>query len=209
MHAKLMSPQNLVLIFGGAVVCFGVLLLGAYLFQKSLRRSFKPEEPKPDKLRVGDEAAFALGTVKGVITQLKAEQKDTQEKLVAAERRADENARKFDLLAREIDFGLMIFDAEGFITFSNPQVRKFIAVDTWSRRRYAEIFHDMPALVEVIAQCFETGTEARKNVFAFQGWGEGNKQVELSALPSRDRVGTIEMVACVFRELAPPPNGKE
>ena len=113
----------------------------------------KPDEPKPAKVRVEDEAAFTLATVKAVITQLKADQKATQEKLVAAERRAEENARKFELLAREIDYGLMIFDAEGFITFSNPLVRKVLAVDTWSRRRYGEIFHDIPDLSKLIGEC--------------------------------------------------------
>jgi PAS domain-containing protein len=200
-----LNSQHLILLFGGAVLVFGVLLLGVYLLQKSIGRTLKPEEPKPEKLRVKDEAAFTLATVKEVITQLKAEQKVTQEKLAVAERRAEENTRKFDLLGREINFGLIIFDAEGFITFSNPQVRKVLAVDTWSRRRYVEIFHDMPALTETIAACFETGTEARKKIFEFQGWSESKTDVEVSVLPTRDRVGNLEIVACVFREVTPLP----
>lgn len=206
MHPHL-TPLHLIWLFGGAAVIAGVLLLGAYLFQKSLRRSFRPEEVKPEKVRAESDAAFTLATVKGVMAQLKAEQQSAREKLAAAERLAAENARKFDLLAREIDFGLMIFDAEGYITFSNPQVRKFIAVDTWSRRRYAEIFHDMPGFVEVIAGCFETGTEARRKVFEFQGWADRKTSVEVAVLPTRDPVGTLEIVACVFREVVPPPEG--
>ncbi len=202
MHPHL-SPLHLILILGGAVVGFGILFLGAYLLQRSFNRTFRPEKEKPERTRVGDDAIFASAAVKGVITQLKEEQKTTQEKLAAAERRAEENARKFDLLAREIGFGLMLFDAEGFITFSNPQVRKFIAVDTWSRRRYAEIFHDMPAFTEVIGACYEKGTEARKKVFDFQGWGEAKSAVEVNVLPNRDRAGNMEVVACVFHELPP------
>ena len=158
------NSQHLMLLFGGAVLVICVLILGVYLLQKSINRTLKPDEPKPAKVRVEDEAAFTLATVKAVITQLKAEQKATQEKLLAAERRAEENTRKFDLLAREIDYGLMIFDAEGFITFSNPLVRKLLAVDTWSRRRYGEIFHDVPALSNLIGECVETGAETRKKI---------------------------------------------
>ena len=71
-------------------------------------------------MRLEDEAAFTLATMKAVITQLKTDQKATQEKLVAAERRAEEKARKFEILAREIDLGLIIFDAAGLYIFLQP-----------------------------------------------------------------------------------------
>jgi PAS domain-containing protein len=175
--------------------------------QKSLGRTLNPEVSKPDKVRVEDEAAFTLATVEAVMAQLKADQKATQEKLVVAERRAEENARKFELLAREIDYGLMIFDAEGFITFSNPLVRRLLAVDTWSRRRYGEIFHDIPDLSKLIGECVETGTETRKKIIEFQGSDGSTRRVEVSVLTTRDRSGAMEVVACVFRELAPPAPG--
>ena len=193
----------MILLFGGAVLVISVVLLGVYLFQKLISRTLIPKEPKPAKVRVEDEAAFTLATVKAVITQLKTDQKATQEKLVVAERRAEENTRKFDLLAREFEYGLMIFDARGFITFSNPLVRKVLAVDTWSRRRYGEIFQDIPALSEVIEACFETGDEVRKKTTEFQGSDGSKRRVEVSMLPSRDRSGAMEFVACVFREVAP------
>jgi hypothetical protein len=155
MHPQFNS-QQLILLLGGAVLVITFLLLGVYFLQKYISRTLKGDDLKPAKVRVQDEAAFTLATIKAVITQLKTDQKVTQEKLVVAERRAEENARKFELLAREVDFGLMIFDAEGFITFSNPLVRKILAVDTWSRRRYGEIFHDLPVLSKLIAECFDT-----------------------------------------------------
>lgn len=209
MHAPL-SPQHLLWLFGGAALIFAVLLVAVYRLQKSFTRGLKPEADAPqEELRVKDEAAFTLGAVKGVITQLKEEQSANQEKLLAAERRADENARKFDLLAREVDFGFLIFDAEGFIAFSNPQVRKVLAVDTWSRRRYNEIFNHLPEVTEFIARCFDTGTEGRKKLFEFPGWSEGTTQVEVSVLPSRDPFGKLQMVACVFREKGPVPSSAE
>jgi PAS domain-containing protein len=202
-----LNAQHMMLLFGGAVLVICVVIMGVYLLQKSLSRTLKPDEPKPARVRVEDEAAFTLATVKAVITQLKTEQKVTQEKLVAAERRAEESARKFDLLAREIDYGLMIFDAEGFITFSNPLVRRVLAVDTWSRRRYGEIFHDIPDLSKLIGECVETGTETRKRTVEFQGSDGTTRRVEVSVLTTRDPSGAMEVVACVFRELTPPTPG--
>jgi len=195
------------LLIGVAVAVISVVFLRVYMLQKSLSRTLKPEESKLPKVRVEDEAAFTLATVKAVIAQLKAEQKTTQEKLVVAERRAEENARKFELLAREIDDGLMIFDAEGFITFSNPPVRRILAVDTWSRRRYGEIFHDIPDLSKLIGECVETGTETRKRTIEFQGSDGSTRRVEVSVLTTRDPFGAMEVVACVFREVAPTAPG--
>jgi PAS domain-containing protein len=203
MNPHLNLPQ-LMMLLGGAVLVITVLILAAYLFQRTISRTLNPEESKTAKVRVDDEAAFTLATVKAVLTRLKTDQKVTQEKLVAAERRAEENACKFELLAREIDFGLMVFDAEGFITFSNPLVRKVLAVDTWSRRRYGEIFHDNPALSGLVGECFETGAETRKKTIEFQGDDKSRRRVEVSVLPTRNRSGALEVVACVFRELALP-----
>ena len=189
---------------GVTVIVMGVLILGIYLLQKSLSRTRKAEGAKLEKVRVDDEAAFTLAAVKGVIAQLKSEQKVAEEKLVAAERRAEENARKFELLAREFEHGLIIFDAQGFISFSNSRVRKVLAVDTWSRRRYGEIFQDFPALAQLIGECFETGTETRKGSVDFQGSDGRTRRVEVSVLLTRDSVGALEIVACMFRELPAP-----
>src|ERR1035438_7213393 len=139
---KLLSTQNLLLLVGGAALIGTVLTLAVFLLQRSFGRSSKSDKPRPPKLRVEDEAAFTLTTIKSVVTQLKADQKESQEKLLAAERRADENTRKFEIIAREIEHGLTVFDAQGYISFSNPLVRTMLNVDMWSRRRYPEIFKD-------------------------------------------------------------------
>jgi PAS domain-containing protein len=197
------NSQQLILLLAGAVLVITFLLLGVYFLQKYISRTLKADDLKPNKVRVQDEAAITLVTIKAVITQLKADQKVAQEKLVVAERRAEENAHKFELLAREIDYGLMVFDAGGYITFSNALVRKVLAVDTWSRRRYGEIFHDLPVLSKLIGECFETGTETRNRAVEFQASDGTERRVEVSVLATRDRSGALEVIACVFRELAP------
>ncbi|MFZ0964701.1 MAG: hypothetical protein WAO35_27910 [Terriglobia bacterium] len=58
----------------------------------------KTDEPKPAKVRREDEASFIFATVRGAFALLKTDRKARQGKLAAAERRADESARKFELL---------------------------------------------------------------------------------------------------------------
>jgi PAS domain-containing protein len=193
----------MMLLFGGAMLAICALIMVVYFVQKSFSRAWNPQAPKSPKMRVENEAAFTLATVQGVVAQLKNEQKTAQEKLLAAERRAEENARKFELLAREIDYGLMTFDAKGYMTFSNALVRKLLAVDTWARRRYGEIFQDFPALSQLIAECFETGTETRKRTLEIPGVEGSARRLEVSVLQTRDPTGALEIVACMFRDLSP------
>jgi len=194
------SLPQMMLFFGGAVFVVTVLVLAVYLLQKFVKRGLRSGVPKPDRVRVDDEAAFMSATLKSLIAQLKNDQKVIQEKLGAAERRAELNQRKFDLLAREVDFGLMIIDVEGYIAFSNPRVRQALAVDTWSHRRYGEIFHDTPNLAQLIGQCVATGSEARKTLIEYRGADGTEKSLEVSILPARNQAGAVEVVACVFRE---------
>jgi PAS domain-containing protein len=200
MHPHL-NTQQLIMLFGGSVFVFCTVLLGVYAIQKAVRNTQTSDEPKKPKVRIKDEAALADAAMKAVITQLKAEQVAAQEKLVGAERRADENARKFDLLAREIDQGVMVFDGKGFITSTNALVRKVLAVDTWSRRRYSDVFHEIPKLSELLAAGLDTGTELRNQRVEFQAWDGATRTIDISIFPVRDRVGNIETVVCLFREV--------
>jgi PAS domain-containing protein len=198
---KLLSPQSLLLLIGGAALVGTVLTLSVFLLQRSFSRPLRNDMPRRAKIRVEDEGAFALTTIKSVVTQLKSDQKTLQDELAVAERRAEENARKFELIAREIDLGVIVFNAQGYISFSNPLVRKMLVVDTWSRRRYAEIFNDMPALADLIGKCFESVAETRNKSIKFSVPDGSERQVEASVLPTRDRSGTMESVICIFREL--------
>jgi PAS domain-containing protein len=198
-----LNHQHLMLLLGGAALVGCVVIVGVYLLQRTLGSALKPQETKRAvKVRVEDETAFAMATVKGVVTQLKSEQKEMQEKLIGAERRAEESTRKFDLLAREIDYAVIVFDIDGFIGFSNPLVRKLLALDTWSRRRYGEIFQDFPTLAEVIGECFANGTETRRKIVGIESGGASKRQLEISVLQIGDRAGALDAVVCLFRESA-------
>jgi PAS domain-containing protein len=203
--AKLLTPQNLFLLVGGAALIGIILTLAVYLLQRSLGRNTQSNKTRPPVIRVEDEAAFTLATVKSVVTQLKTDQKTLQDQLISAERRAEENARKFELIAREIENGLIAFDSQGYISFSNPLARTMLNVDTWSRRRYPEIFKDIPSLPELVGSCFEAGAETRQAPVEFQLSDGTKRRVAASVLPTRNGTGALEFVICMFREVNSPP----
>jgi PAS domain-containing protein len=195
-----LSFLQLTFLVGAAVAVAALLGGAAYALHKSICQTLKPDDLKPPRVRVEDETAFTLATLQGVIIQLKREQKTAQEKLLATDLRAEENTRKFELIAREINQGLMIFDRQGFVTFANAHAREVLAADTRSRRRYAEVLQAVPKFVELVGGCLETGSETRDEKIEYQTGDEPTRLIEVSTLPIRDRTGTIEAVVCLVRE---------
>jgi len=194
---------QLIMLMGGAMLLVCLLILIIYLLQKAFGRGSKDDASMREKVPLDDESAFTLATVKGVITQLKAQHKEAQDELTVAARQAEQSGRKFTVLAGEFDHGLLVFDAEGYISFSNPAVRKMLAIDTWSRRRFGEIFQEIPPLRELLGSCFEARVEARKKMVEWQPAEGSVRRVEVTVLPSFDRSGMMDFVVCVFRDLAP------
>lgn len=198
MVEQLSNPHTLFLLVGGAALVGAVLTLAVYLLQRSFSRPVKSDKQRPPKVRVEDEAAFTLATIKSVVTELKTDQKALQEDLAVAQRNAEETSRKFELIAREIEQGLIVFNPQGYISFSNPLVRKMLVIDTWSRRRYSEIFHESPALSDLIRASLESGAEVRKTSIEIQLPDGKVRRIEASVLPTRDCAGAMESVTCIF-----------
>lgn len=203
-----LSFLQLTFLVGGAVVVALVLIVAIYALHKSFRGTLKPDDFKLPRVRVEDETAFTLATMQAVIAQLKDEQKTTQEKLVAPEQRAEENARKIALLAQEMDQGLMVFDRQGFLTQANAPARELLGPDTWSRRRYAELFQSIPKLAQLVRTCLETGAETRKETVEGQTGDESTRAMVVSVLPMRDRNGKTEAVACLLRGVSSTPTSQ-
>jgi len=195
--------QQLTLMIGVGVVLAIIAIVAVYAIHKAWRKQAESLDFQPPRVRANDETGFTLAAMQAVIGQVKSEQKETQAKLVAAEQRADEYSRRYELVAREIEQGLIVFDRQGFITFANARLRELLSADTWSRRRYPEVFQSVPKLVELIGSCLEAGAETRKEKLEYQVSDEGARAVVVSVLPIRDRTGSIEAVACFLGECGP------
>ena len=104
----------------------GILLLALYLLHKWMRQTLKPDDLQPGRVRVDDETAFPIAAMQAVIMQLKAAEKATLEKLTRAEQRADQNARQTELIAREIDQAMVIFEGTGFMAHASARVRDLL-----------------------------------------------------------------------------------
>ena len=152
-----LSVPQLTLVVVGLVLTAGVLLLLLYAVHKLFERERQQRKGRLAAPRPADETAFALATMQGVITGLRAREKELKELLQDAERRASTSARFLENVVREVPLGILLVNREGFLALSNPAVRVLLAVDTWSRRRYPEVLGPESPLTACIRECLEAG----------------------------------------------------
>jgi PAS domain-containing protein len=154
-----------------AAVAIGVgivLVLLVYILHRNVRRQLRGEEWKAPTPRAENSQAFVLATLQGVIAGLREEQKKTQDLLRVSELRAEDSARRAELLAREIEEGLLIFDEQGFLSLANPAAHALMGIDVWSRRRYQEVLGMGSDLSRGVEACLATGTIMRGEAVEYQ-----------------------------------------
>lgn len=156
--------SQLTFLAGVAIGVGAVLILLVYIIHKNVRRHAQKEMWKTPSPRTDNSQAFVLATMQGVITGLREDQKKTQDSLRACERRAEESARQVELMAREIEEGLMIFDAQGFLSLVNPAAHALLGIDIWSRRRYQDLLGAGSELARCVDSCIANGAVTRAKV---------------------------------------------
>jgi len=195
------SLGQLTILVGGAIVLAGLLILLIYMLHKAFQRQRSEADLKPASPRAANEAAFALATVQSVIAGLKAREKELTRQLREAEQRAEAAARTLESLGREIPLGLVVFSRDGFLTLSNPAARALLGIDTWSRRRYPELFHAESPLTQYIRESLETGKSQKHQRVEYVTPEAQTRLLEVSLLPWHDRNGQVAGVICLLAEV--------
>jgi PAS domain S-box-containing protein len=193
--------SQLSLLVGGAVVLGGLLVFMVYLVHKSFKEQREEREFKPQAVRLPDENTFATAALQGVIATMKAQEKELVELRQAAERRARESIRLSENVLREMPNALLVFNREGFLTTSNPAVRKLLRVDTWARRRYPEILGQDSALAARIRECLETGRTVPQETTDYRTSAGQALTLGLSLSPLHAPNGEVEGAVCLLTDL--------
>jgi PAS domain-containing protein len=195
------SLGQLTILVGGAIVLGGLLILLIYVLHKAFQRQRNEADLGAAIPRAANEAAFALATVQSVIAGLKAREKELTKQLHEAEQRAEATARTLESVGQEIPLGLMLFSRDGFLTLSNPEARALLGIDTWSRRRYTELFHPQSPLTQYIRDSLETGKSQKHQRLEYAASEAQTRLLEVSLSPWHDRNGQVAGVICLLAEV--------
>ena len=181
----------------GITIGIGLVLV-AYAIHKAFHGRREELDLNPKSPRAQDEAAFAVATLQGVITNLKAQQQELREELRATRERAKEIAHLSEIMIREMPGGLLVFDRAGFIINANRAVAELLQIDTWSRRRYPEMLGPESALTGYIRKCLESGkTHTREGVEYMPPRGE-SRLLEMTLAPVQAQDSRIGGAVCIL-----------
>ncbi len=163
------------------LVAISVIGLAAFiLLLLLLRRMFKQMRVEPDfsaPARAGrypDDPAFAMATFQGVIQRLREQEKELETLHRTERQRALESEELSATIMRNMATGLVMLNAQGLITESNPAAKTVLGHQLLEGRSFREVFGgnqsaDVSApIVEKLEMCLRTGQTFRRITLAYR-----------------------------------------
>ncbi|MGC1170376.1 MAG: ATP-binding protein [Candidatus Acidiferrales bacterium] len=158
-HPTPVLPYNVG--FAVALVVFlsaGVLVM-IFLARKFLRdqsRGVKQDwaNPIPDPENA---SAFMAASMQGVIEKLRAQEKELARLHLLAQERAQESERLTEEVTRNMPTGLLLVNATGAITSTNPAAEEALGIKTLRYRSYKEILGAESDLTKMLTACIRDG----------------------------------------------------
>ncbi|HTX16492.1 MAG TPA: ATP-binding protein [Candidatus Baltobacteraceae bacterium] len=158
LHRALSTPSTLVMVATLVVMLAGVLvlifLLRKFLHGQSLHRNDDWANPKTD---TENASAFATASMQGVIEKLRAQEKELARLHLLAQERAQESERLTEEVTRNMPTGLLLVNATGAISSTNPAAEEALGARPMRYRSYKEILGPDSDLARMLAACLSDG----------------------------------------------------
>ena len=158
------TPHLWLIAAGLGIGLLAVAWLAVYLLRKFFQRTREThkEEIGARAPRTENPSAFMTASMQGVIQQLREQEKEL-ERLHRLEReRAEQTERLSEEVTRNMPAGLLVVNATGLISSSNPAAEEVLGIRGLGFRRYSEALGASTELVRLIAECLSTGRIYRR-----------------------------------------------
>ena len=156
-HQALSSASTIYLTVATLVVVFVGLLVFVMLLRKFLRHESRQQagdwaSPKADSENA---SAFAAASMHGVIEKLRAQEKELARLHLLAQERAQESERLTEEVTRNMPTGLLLVNATGAISSTNPAAEEALGVRSMRYRSYKEILGPDSDLARMLTACLQ------------------------------------------------------
>ncbi len=158
-HQIVTPPMNL----GYAVALCVILLLSILVFFFLLRKFMKDASRVQDsdwsnpKADTGNASAFMTASMQGVIEKLRAQEKELARLHLLAQERAQESERLTEEVTRNMPTGLLLVNATGAISSTNPAAEDALGIRPLRYRSYKEILGGDSDLTRMLTACLRDG----------------------------------------------------
>jgi PAS domain-containing protein len=125
------APPERVTLIGKLLAAFGltaaVCVLLLWLVGRGLRRVREQAPWKETPRAAGGDSALAMAAVQAVIQRLREQEKELERLHRAERQRAEESEQLSATIMRDMATGLLVANAQGIITESNPAAKAVLA----------------------------------------------------------------------------------
>ena len=198
------NTQHLWMIAAALGVGFlAVTGLVVFLMRKSFqsRREEQKEEFKTSGPGTENPSAFMAASMQGVIQQLRVQEKEL-ERLHRIEReRAEQTERLSEEVTRNMPAGLLVVNATGIISSSNPAAEQALGIRGLGFRRYSEALGASSGMSRLIAECLANGTIFRREQVEHVPPAGDTRHLGVTISPIQRGEGKISGAICLLTDL--------
>ena len=165
-HHPVAIPTGVIVSWGIAFVILlaaavGLILVARKLFQgQSAEMQQDWSGPKAD---TENASAFMAASMQGVIEKLRAQEKELARLHMLAQERAQESERLTEEVTRNMPTGLLLVNASGAISSTNPAAEDALGMRPLRYRSYKELLGEDSALAQMLSECLEIGETFQRN----------------------------------------------
>ena len=174
-----------------------------YLMRKFFQstREEQVEEFKSSAPRTENPSAFMAASMQGVIQQLREQEKELERLHRIEKDRAEQTERLSEEVTRNMPAGLVVVNATGIISSSNPAAEQVLGIRGLAFRRYSEALGASPELTSLIAECLASGKIFRREEVEHVPPAGDTRHLGVTISPIRRGEGKISGAICLLTDL--------
>jgi PAS domain S-box-containing protein len=198
------SAQHLWMIAAGLGVGFLVITgLVVFLMRKSFqnRREGQKEEFATSAPRTENPSAFMTASMQGVIQQLREQEKELERLHKIEKERAEQTERLSEEVTRNMPAGLLVVNATGIISSSNPAAEQVLGIRGLAFRRYSEALGASSHMTTLIAECLSNGKIFRREEVEHLPPAGDTRHLGVTISPIRRGEGKVSGAICLLTDL--------
>jgi len=198
------STQHLWGIAAGLGIALVVaMVLAVFLMRKLFQssRERQKEEFKTSGPGTENASAFMAASMQGVIQQLREQEKELERLHRIEKERAEQTERLSEEVTRNMPAGLVVVNATGIISTSNPAAEQVLGIRGLGFRRYSEALGASSELTMLIAECLASGKIFRREEVQHIPPAGDIRHLGVTISPIRRGEGKISGAICLLTDL--------
>src|SRR3984893_11810739 len=176
-----------------------VFLLLRKFFQS--RREEQRTEFATSAPRTENPSAFMAASMQGVIQKLRDQERELERLHRIEKERAAHTERLSEEVTRNMPAGLLVVNATGIISTSNPAAEQVLGIRGLGFRRYSEALGASSEMTKLIAECLSSGRIFRREEVEHVPPAGDTRRLGVTISPIRRGEGKISGAICLLTDL--------